>query len=551
LTAIDDLANRYISEGAALDPCLATSIGVTDHEDRLTDYSPDGLRQRADLRRHLLADLRTTPVANDEDRVTAAILADQVGTEQAIDDAGVYLSDLNTIASPLQNMRQVFDLMNTDGEDAWRTIATRIRQVPECLSGYRRSLATASSSGLTSARRQVEECARRCDKWAAPDGEGFFSGLTARYGDGPQRRELDAAAEAAAAALVDFGRFLREDLLPNAPEKDAVGHDRYALLSRYFTGTTLDLDATYAWGWDELERIEAEMRELAERILPGATIDDAIAALEDDPARRVEGSERFRDWMQRLSDRTIEAMAGVHFDIPVPVRRLECRIAPTREGGIYYTPPSEDFSRPGRMWWSVPDGVDSFSTWREVTTVFHEGVPGHHLQSGQVAFRASELNRYRRLCWNSGHGEGWALYAERLMAELGYLDEPGERMGMLDAQRFRAARVIVDIGMHLELPIPASTGFHEGERWTPALGWEFLRAHCSLQDEFLREELNRYLGWPGQAPSYKVGEREWLAARDDARRRHGSAFDLKAFHNTALHLGSMGLDTMRAELARI
>jgi uncharacterized protein (DUF885 family) len=203
------------------------------------------------------------------------------------------------------------------------------------------------------------------------------------------------------------------------------------------------------------------------------------------------------------------------------------------------------------MWWSVPDGVDSFSTWREVTTVFHEGVPGHHLQSGQVAFRASELNRYRRLCWNSGHGEGWALYAERLMAELGYLDEPGDRMGMLDAQRFRAARVVVDIGMHLELPIPAGTGFHEGERWTPALGWDFLRAHCSLQDEFLREELNRYLGWPGQAPSYKVGEREWLAARDDARRRHGSAFDLKAFHNAALHLGSMGIDTMRAELARL
>jgi uncharacterized protein (DUF885 family) len=551
LTAIDDLANRYISEGSALDPCLATSIGVTDHEDRLTDYSPDGLRQRADLRRRVLADLLATPLANDEDRVTAAILADQVGTEQAIDDAGLFMSDLNTIASPLQNMRQVFDLMDTDGEDAWRTIATRVRQVPECLAGYRRSLATASRGGLTSARRQVDECALRCDRWAAPGGEGFFSGLAARYGEGPQRRELDAAAEAAAAALIDFGRFLREDLLPSAPDKDAVGRDRYALLSRFFTGTSLDLDGTYAWGWDELQRIEAEMRELAGRILPGATIDDAIAALEDDPGRRIDGGERFRDWMQSLSDRTIEAMAGVHFDIPAPVRRLECRIAPTREGGIYYTPPSEDFSRPGRMWWSVPDGVDSFSTWREVTTVFHEGVPGHHLQSGQVAFRAGELNRYRRLCWNSGHGEGWALYAERLMAELGYLDEPGERMGMLDAQRFRAARVIVDIGMHLELPIPAGTGFHEGERWTPALGWDFLRAHCSLQDEFLREELNRYLGWPGQAPSYKVGEREWLAARDDARRRHGSAFDLKAFHNAALHLGSMGLDTMRAELARL
>ncbi len=204
------------------------------------------------------------------------------------------------------------------------------------------------------------------------------------------------------------------------------------------------------------------------------------------------------------------------------------------------------------MWWSVPVGVTEFSTWREVTTVFHEGVPGHHLQVAQTAYRSDVLNRWQRLmCWVSGHGEGWALYAERLMADLGYLDDHGDRLGMLDAQAFRAARVVIDIGMHLGLEIPAGTGFHDGETWNPDLGLEFLRAHNSMADEFLRFELDRYLGWPGQAPSYKVGERIWLQARDEVRARQGDQFDLKAFHRRALDLGGLGLDPLRAELARL
>jgi uncharacterized protein (DUF885 family) len=206
------------------------------------------------------------------------------------------------------------------------------------------------------------------------------------------------------------------------------------------------------------------------------------------------------------------------------------------------------------MWWAVPTGVTDFATWREVTTVYHEGTPGHHLQVGQTAVNSAQLNRWQRLlCWVSGHGEGWALYAERLMEELGYLSDPGERLGMLDAQAFRAARVVVDIGMHLELTIPEDNpfGFHPGETWTPDLGLELMLGHCRMEEPFIRFEVNRYLGWPGQAPSYKVGERIWLQARDEARARHGASFDLKAFHAAALDLGPLGLDQLRRELSRV
>jgi uncharacterized protein (DUF885 family) len=231
------------------------------------------------------------------------------------------------------------------------------------------------------------------------------------------------------------------------------------------------------------------------------------------------------------------------------MQRLECRIAPTQSGGIYYTAPSDDFSRPGRMWWSVPPSVTTFNTWREKTTVYHEGVPGHHLQAGQAVFARDTLNRWRRLAvWVSGHGEGWALYAERLMADLGFLDDPGDRLGMLDGQRMRAARVVVDIGVHLGLEAPAEWG---GGTWDEAKAWPFLLANVNMPEAFLRFELNRYLGWPGQAPSYKVGQRLWEQTRaelEQAALARGESLDLKAFHARALGLGSVGLDVLRGAL---
>jgi uncharacterized protein (DUF885 family) len=298
------------------------------------------------------------------------------------------------------------------------------------------------------------------------------------------------------------------------------------------------------------------MQTIAASLNDGNRSIEAVAELLDnDPARKIHGKEAFRDWMQQLSDAAVEELADTHFDIPDAIKRIECMIAPTSDGSIYYTGPSEDLTtRPGRMWWAVPNGVEDFATWREVTTVYHEGVPGHHLQVAQTMLRTDLLNRWQRIgSWVSGHGEGWALYAERLMEELGYLEEPGARLGMLDAQAFRSARVIIDIGMHLELEIPRDNpfGFHPGERWTPELGWLFLRGHCRVQEDVLRFELNRYLGWPGQAPSYKVGERIWLQARDDVRARKGADFDLKEVHRDALNLGALGLDPLRKALARL
>jgi uncharacterized protein (DUF885 family) len=553
----DEIADRYVDDHAAADPVGATFAGIAGHDDELTDYSPEGFAARAELARATVQALEATEPTTYRERVANAAMRERLGLELEMYDAGITTSDLNVVASPLQDVRGAFDLMPTEGPEAWARIAARLARIPDALDGFRHTLAEAAAVGRVSARRQVQACADQCRSWLPPE-DDFFGSLVAQAdgdaGIAPAlRADLSEGADRAREAVAGFENFLRTDLAPKAREVDGVGRDHYALASRYFLGAAVDLEETYAWGWEELTRIETEMRKVAGRIVPGGTVDDAVAALDADPARRISDKEAFRAWMQELADRTIEELAGVHFDIPAQIRRIECRIAPTNEGAIYYTGPSEDFSRPGRMWWSVPKGVTNFSTWKEVTTVFHEGVPGHHLQVGQTVVRAEVLNRWQRLlCWVSGHGEGWALYAERLMEELGYLDDPGARLGMLDAQAFRAARVVVDLGLHLGFPIPANAfGWRSGEHWTPDVALEFLLGHSRVEEDFLRFEVNRYLGWPGQAPSYKVGERIWLAAREDARARKGTSFDLKEFHRAALDLGSLGLDPLREALAQL
>jgi uncharacterized protein (DUF885 family) len=556
---IDDLANSYVDEWAALEPMGATFVGISGFDDKLTDLSPEGFAALADLDRRTLAELNTVQPADERERVAQEAMRERLELALARYDSGEVTSELNVISSPLHAVRSVFDLMPTEGEQAADAIAKRLAAVPTALAQLRRTLAGAADAGHVSARYQIEEVAKQCDIWLDPAGDNFFPGLLERVHSAAElpaslHVDLDRGAAAAAAATADFAAFLRTELASRGSDKQAFGRDRYALASRYYLGAEVDLDETYAWGFEELARLESEMRQVADKIVPGGSVDDAVEALDAEPARNIVGKEAFRDWMQELADRAIADLNGTHFDIPEQVRRIECCLAPTSDGGIYYTGPSEDFTRPGRMWWAVPQGIDTFSTWREVTTVYHEGVPGHHLQVAQTAVRAELLNRWQRLlCWVSGHGEGWALYAENLMDELGYLQDPGDKLGMLDGQALRAARVIVDIGMHLELEIPRDNpfGFHPGERFTPELGYDFMRGHCRIPDENLRFEVNRYLGWAGQAPSYKVGERIWLQARDEAKARQGAGFDLKAFHRNALDLGSLGLDPLKAALSRI
>ena len=550
LTDVDQIANEYFEKVLDLNPVHATELGRKGVETLYPDYSPAGEKAFARLAKKTLKKVDNVLPIDDVDLVTLDALQERLSLYRKQHKAGFGGWQMNNIASVPQEVRSVFDLMKRNTQQDWEHIIGRMHRVTEALEGYIQTLETAREEGKVAPRRQVDIVIEQTAAYYAPG--GFFDDLAAEVAEAVPalKDEAAAGAEAAKEGYRRLNSYLVEKLLPVAPSRDAVGRKAYSLHSRSFLGTTIDLDETYAWGVKELESIIARQREVAEEIEPGASIERAKQLLDEDPARQLHGTDELKAWMQKLADAAVENLAGSHFEIGGPMRRIECCIAPTNEGGIYYTGPFPDFSRPGRMWWSVPEGEDTFTTWRETSTVYHEGVPGHHLQIAIATALQGTMNSWRtNMLWVSGHGEGWALYAERLMEELGYLKDPGDRMGMLNAQRMRAARVVFDIGVHCEMPIPAEwaeqLGVEPGTIWTSELGYEFLKLNLDESEGHLRFEFLRYLGWPGQAPSYKIGERLWLELRDQAVRRGD---DMRAFHTRALLLGSVGLDTLRRAL---
>ncbi|MCX4999586.1 DUF885 domain-containing protein [Streptomyces longwoodensis] len=553
-----EVADAYVDELVALDPVTGTYLGVAESARHLPDFSPEGQEALARLARDTLARLdeaeRRPGADSDVERRCARLLRERLTAELAVHEAEEGLRAVGNMSTPAHHVREVFTVTPTATDEDWAAVAERLRAVPAALAGYRASLELGLERKLYGPPRPTATLVAQLTEWTDTDGSGrgWFEDFVAG-GPDALRTELDEAARGATAAVAGLRDWMREVYAPaveGAP--DTVGRERYARWSRYFNGTDLDLDEAYAYGWSEYHRLLAEMEEEAGKVLPGAATPWVALAHLDEHGRHIEGVDEVRDWLQGLMDEAIEKLDGTHFELAERVRRVESRIAPP--GGAaapYYTGPSEDFSRPGRTWLPTM-GATRFPVYDLVSTWYHEGVPGHHLQLAQWVHVARDLSRYQATVGIvSANAEGWALYAERLMDELGFLTDAEQRLGYLDAQMMRALRVIVDIGMHLELPIPADSPFHPGERWTPELAEEFFGAHSSRPADYVTSELTRYLSIPGQAIGYKLGERAWLLGREKARARHGDAFDLKAWHMAALSQGSLGLDDLVDELARL
>ncbi|MHC6629417.1 DUF885 domain-containing protein [Streptomyces globosus] len=552
------VADAYVDDLIALDPITGTYLGVASSSGSLPDFSPAGRAAVADLARTTLARLdaaeRLPGADSDAERRCARLLRERLTAELAVYEADEDLRTVSNIHSPAHAVREVFTLTPTDTEEDWAAIAERLRAVPAALDGYRECLRLGLDRGLYAGPRATATFIDQLATWAGQDEDGTTAFFDEFAAGGPEalRAELAEAASVATEAVAGLRTWMAQVYAPAvAGAPDAVGRERYARWSRYYNGTDLDLDEAYAYGWAEYHRLLAEMKTEAARILPGAGPWEALRHL-DEHGTHIDGVEEVRAWLQGLMDEAVENLDGTHFELAERVKRVESMIAPA--GGAaapYYTNPSEDFSRPGRTW--LPTlGQTRFPVYDLVSTWYHEGVPGHHLQLAQWTHVADRLSRYQAsVGLVSANVEGWALYAERLMDELGYFKDAEQRLGYLDCQMMRAARVIVDIGMHLGLEIPADSPFHPGERWTVELAQEFFRLHNSRPAEFIESEVTRYLSMPGQAIGYKLGERAWLLGRDNARAAHGDSFDLKAWHMAALSQGSLGLDDLVEELSRL
>lgn len=551
--AIDPIyaaTDALVEDIAALRPVNATFMGVTGHDHEWDDFSPDGMDQYAATLRDWRKRVTALPPASDRWGALARdVTIDWLDLELESYDVGAHKSDLNSIASPFQLVRGVFDTMDLGSIEGWTNAAQRLETLPAALASYRACLAAGMAEGEVVATRQVNAAIGQGRVHAGD--EGFFHNIPASFDgaavdDAALRNRLVDAIPGAKAAFAAFSDWLETHYLPHARQRDGVGRERYQRELRRFLGTTVDLESTLEWGWQEIHTLQRRLRETAEAIAPGAAVAEVLELVKTDPSRAAPDRATFLAVMRERQQRALAALDGVHFDVPDEIRRIDVKEAPPGGPlGAYYVPPSEDFRRPGTVWYSL-DGDGPVPLWDEVSTAYHEGFPGHHLQCGlQVSFTRSLCRLHRVAFGYSGYAEGWALYTEELMEELGFYEKPDYLFGMLANQMFRACRVVFDIGAHCGFTIPGDAPIHPGQPWTFERGVDMMQTLGGMAKAYAESEVTRYLGWPGQAPSYKLGQRVILELRDAYRARQGAAGSLKDFHARVLSSGNVGLDVLR------
>ncbi|MCC2031297.1 DUF885 domain-containing protein [Microbacterium allomyrinae] len=544
MTASDPVraaADAYVRELARHEPDAAMAIGV--EGPALPDLSPQWLRRRYDLQGETLASL---DAAGPGDEVLRAALRERLESERLLFETGFTPRLVAGLATPVHLVRYAVEGLTVTPDAAGEAVLGRLEAAPAAVRQYMAALRWSrdeedrfTGTGVAPVR-QLDTLAQQIEAWIADD---WFGSVPVTDAEAAPR--VRAAADEIAAALGELVTVLREELRPVAPVADGVGDAVYEDVVAGMLGARVDIHDTYAYGWAELERLVGEARALA-RELGGAGDDpvrSAASVLDQDSRYRLDGVEEIRDWLTARVAQTIGAVAPA-FDLPASVHDVECIVSEAASGVVYYTPGAPDGSTPGRIVWTIPSGIPVAATWQEVTSVHHEGVPGHHLQFVLTAADPGLHPWQRHLCHIHGYAEGWAHYAEQLADELGLIRDPAERLGLLLGQIWRSVRIVADIGLHTGRAV-APNPLVRSDEWTPELARRMLVDFALVDPALAGFEVDRYLGWPGQALTFKVGARLWLQARTALEAQLGEAFSLREFHRDALALGPMGLEPLR------
>ena len=541
------ISDRLVDDLAAVSPILSTFFGLPGHNHEWGEsLSIDGLEAVADLARRYRSELEVhLDHPDSRERLAARVTIGWIDETRASFEAEDHFRDLRHLASPFHQISLVFNVMPAESADDWEAILSRLETIDRAYDDYRDRLDIGRTREITVARRQVESIIAQARHLSGPD--SAFRGLVAKgQRTGATVPRLEEAVKHARESAGRFADWLETTYLPSAAEADGVGEEIYRRAADHLMGTDIDPQEAYQWGWDELHRLIDAMGEVGAMILPGAGWEEIREHLETEPSLLAHSRDDLVAHVKAILDQAVADLAGTHFDVPELIRPLTVQIAPP--GGplaAYYIAPSEDFSRPGGVWYSVGDQT-VFPLYQHSSTAYHEGFPGHHLQIATALYRKEQLSRAQRLLVGyTGYVEGWGMYAEVLMGELGYLDNPAHYFGMLAKQMYRAARVVVDIGLHLGLEIPKISRVAPGEEWSFSHAVEFMKVYGLQSPPEAEAEVLRYLGWPGQAICYKLGEREMLSIREETRSRLGNSFDLKQFHATVLDHGALRFDLLR------
>ena len=544
--AVNALSERFWESILEQFPTTATMYGDPRYADRLDDPGPEG---RARFRRLLEATLAETDRIDPEelpleDRITRDIL--RVIAEQGIEEDDQRLHELRVVdqmSGPQTLLPQLCQFQPVDTPERLEAFLARLHGYRDWMAANEQNVREGLASGLTAPRIVAERTIAQLERLLAiPIDQAVIPSNAKVASEEDRERIRDVVRDVVYPADAAFLETLRGEYLAATREEPGLwsapnGDELYRTQIRHWTTLDLDPGEIHRVGLDELEEIEARRREIARRAGFGDDTKAYRAALASDPANSVP---RREDLVARAMEdiARAEGLAPRYFG---RLPRARCEVRPVEEFKerdapfAYYFPPTTDGSRPGIYYVNTFD-LPSRTLSRLASTTYHEAVPGHHFQI-TLEMENPNLNTFRRLGSRSVGGayvEGWGLYSETLADEMGLYRDDAERFGMLDAQAWRAARLVVDTGMH-------------ALRWTRQQSIDFL-LEAGLTPTDATIETDRYICWPGQALTYKIGQREIQRLRREIEARDGDRFDLRAFHDALLGHGTLPLATLAREL---
>lgn len=534
------LCDEYFEKTLDYDAIASTYANKTDQNIHWNDYSFYLVDTFLKVAKAYHKKISEAKCIDSHDELAKKIILRDI--ETYLHDANDFYpyADFGSMYSEPEAIFEVFKVMPKETRRDILDIIKRMEKIPVAFAEWTTALNDVARLNVVNAKVRVQYLIDVLNNYASGSFQEFAKGIN------KEDKRLMKAAKVADVSCEQLASWLEIKYMPMAQDNYAAGKERYLKNVKDYTGLDIDPLRIYQWGIDELNRINVDMMNLSKEFGEFENLMDIRDYLNNNPKYYIDGRDEFKAFLEGVTKQAIKELSGTVFTIPVAMRKCVVELDDDSiDESPYYKHPSDDMTRPGKTVYPTL-GRTRFTTWENYSTWFHESVPGHHMQIAYANLNKDTLTRYQREhAWQSGYGEGWALYSERLMDELGYFDDPGYKMGYLMCQAMRAARLVVDIGLHLEYK-----NAYDGEPWSFDTAVKFMEEFALLNHTYAVNEVKRYISWPGQAITYKIGEKVWLDAREDAKKRLGDKFDLKKFHTYALKLGPMGLDLLQDELAK-
>ncbi len=545
-TPVNDLADRFWESVLELNPTTATFYGDDRYADRLEDPGPEGRARSRALMERTAAE--ATAIDTDglptEDRITRDMLKVIAELQIEEDDQALHqLRVVDQMGGPQQLLPQLTQFQPADTPEKLEAFVARLHAYPAFMAANAQLLRDGLASGLTAPRIVADRTIAQIERMLeVPIGSAIVPSMVKVASEADREKVRDVVRDVVYPADQAFLDTLRGDYLAGTRDDPGLwsapnGEHLYRTAIRSWTTLDLDPEEVHRTGLEELESIETERRVISN----AAGFGDDTAAYRASLDADVANTPQTKDELVARATEDIErAMAAAPRFFGV-LPKAPCEVRPVEEYKekdapfAYYYPPSPDGSRPG-IYYANGYDLPSRKYTKLATTTYHEAAPGHHFQI-TLEMENPHLITFRRLgarMVGGAYVEGWGLYSERLADEMGLFRDESERFGMLDAQAWRAARLVVDTGLH-------------ALRWPRQRSIDFLKT-AGLSDTDAEIETDRYICWPGQALTYKIGQREIEKLRAELSARDGSGFDLRAFHDAVLGHGSLPLATLSREL---